>query len=105
MMMVTVGKPHSGHAEGMKTLSFGIAALAAATFALTGCGNESASGTPTTKSQADMDRMQQFIQCMQQHGIDIPDNPVGEQIAPAPGSNAEFDAAQAACAKYAATDD
>src|SRR4051812_6068036 len=90
----------------MKTIFLAAVALAVAMFGLTACGGDgSPSSASHTMSRADADRMQKFIQCLPQHGIDVPDASDkpggGKELAPAPGSNAKFDAAQAACAEYA----
>jgi len=90
-----------------------LAVAAAAVLGPTACGGDGSPGkAPRTMSQAEAERTQKFTRCLRQHGIDVPDiDPSGksdrgeQRIAPAPGSNARFDAAQAACAKYAPRQD
>jgi hypothetical protein len=100
----------------MKTISLAAVALTVAMFGLTACGSDgSPSAAPSKRSQADAGRMQKFTQCLRQHGIDVPDVPDvpdksgsgkgNMKLPPASGSNAKFDAARAACAKYAPQED
>jgi hypothetical protein len=98
----------------MKTLSLAAAALtAAAMFGLTACGGGDGSQNtgPGTLSKAQQDQSQKFSACMRQHGIDVPDNPGGRPsakpagggnaVVPLSGSSVKIEAARAACAKYA----
>ncbi|WP_344594264.1 hypothetical protein [Actinomadura vinacea] len=94
----------------MKTIALAAVILAAAMLGPAACGSGSPSAAPTKMSQADADRMQKFSQCMQKHGIDVPDKPrsgkEGEMEVPnIKGSSAKLDAANAACAKYAPQQD
>ncbi|MFI0371281.1 hypothetical protein ACH35V_25740 [Actinomadura sp. 1N219] len=85
----------------MKTFSLAVAALAAAAaLGLAGCGGGESSdgGGNTKKSQAEIDREQKFVQCLKQHGIEIGSDPNDTHVI---GEDPKFDAAQAACAKYA----
>lgn len=98
----------------MKKLIFAVVTLtAAATLGLTACGDE---GSPKkaapSQGDADYDRMQQFIKCMKKQGVDVPEPPAdgggGKDNSiekPEGGSRAVAEAARAACAKYAPSDD
>lgn len=92
----------------MKTHTFAAAALvAAAFFGVTACGGGSSDGSGT--SSADEGPMhQKFQKCMEEHGMDVPDPAQvkeGEfEVQPPGESSAEQEAARAACAKYAPSD-
>ncbi|MBE1530647.1 hypothetical protein [Actinomadura algeriensis] len=95
----------------MKKLILVAAALLVAMFALTACGgDESDGGGSGANSQADQELRQKFETCMKEHGVELPGVPAGgkdsgQEVAPISGSSAEIEAARAACAKYAPSQD
>ncbi|WKX06865.1 hypothetical protein [Streptomyces sp. NL15-2K] len=93
----------------MKTQTFAAVALAAAAmFGMTACGGDDSSNNGAGASQADQDRMEKFANCMKKQGVEVPDAAPGEgggEMVPVSGSSAEHEAARAACAKYAPSDD
>jgi len=79
--------------------------MAAAIFGLTACGDDDTPNAASPTSSSDVARQQKFIECLRDHGMDVPDAPEKNDGAPqfegAQGSAAVVDAAQTACAKYA----
>ncbi|OLT25351.1 hypothetical protein BJF79_44355 [Actinomadura sp. CNU-125] len=89
-----------------------VAALSAAVFTLTACGGDGTEGGGGSgaDSQADRQQRQKFENCMKEHGVELPDVPPGvkegeQEIVPLSGSSAEHEAARAACAKFAPSQD
>ncbi|WP_405620802.1 hypothetical protein [Streptomyces sp. NBC_01508] len=97
----------------MKKLTFAavVTLTAAAMFGMTACSDEeSPNKAAPSNGDADYDRMQQFIECMKKQGLDVPEPPAdggGDSSVEKPegGSQAAAEAARAACAKYAPSDD
>ncbi|MET8828866.1 hypothetical protein ABZX40_05400 [Streptomyces sp. NPDC004610] len=91
----------------MKTHALASAALvAAAIFGMTACGGEDSPTNASPTSPQDVERQQKFIECLREHGMDVPDAPEDQeggapQFEAAQGSAAVVDAAQAACAQFA----
>ncbi|MCX4831818.1 hypothetical protein OG785_38000 [Streptomyces sp. NBC_00006] len=98
----------------MKKLTIvAVTLTATAMFGLTACGDDSSpKKSAPSQGDADYDRMQQFIKCMAKQGVDVPE-PAADQGGdkdsniekPDGGSKAKAEAARAACAKYAPSDD
>ncbi|MFZ3592725.1 hypothetical protein [Streptomyces sp. BH104] len=86
---------------------------ATAMFGLTACGDDSPpKKAAPSQGDGDYDRMRKFITCMAEQGVDVPEPAPDEDGGkdsniekPDGGSKAKAEAARAACAKYAPSDD